>query len=236
MLTTRYKFAGELAAGKDTLEVAHGGGMGLGHLARVAKTLHGGDFDPSMVEIVRNYYGDRIETQVMDAQSLPFADASLDCVLILEALYFVPDPDLAIREAARVLRPGGKFMVASPNPLYASFNPAPMSTRYYSPLEYETAFNAAGLDCETLCGFPEESGGVKTMALNLLRKAAVTLRLIPDTMEGKERIKRLIYGELPPFPSEVVIGEATPVEPFLPTSSVGDLNKYRVLYAIGTKR
>lgn len=189
-----------------------------------------------MVEIVRNYYGDRIETQVMDAQSLPFADASLDCVLILEALYFVPDPDLAIREAARVLRPGGKFMVASPNPLYASFNPAPMSTRYYSPLEYETAFNAAGLDCETLCGFPEESGGVKTMALNLLRKAAVTLRLIPDTMEGKERIKRLIYGELPPFPSEVVIGEATTVEPFLPTSSVGDLNKYRVLYAIGTKR
>ncbi|MBL8048640.1 MAG: class I SAM-dependent methyltransferase [Chthonomonas sp.] len=234
MLATRYAVAGELAPGGDVLEVACGGGMGLGHLLRVSNTVTAGDFDPAMVEVVNKYYEKRLVAQRLDAMNLDFADASFDCVLLLEAIYFVPDAARAVSEAFRVLRPGGKFMIAAPNPLFVSFNAAPYSTKYFSPLEFKKLLEDHGFSAETLCGFPEEGGGLKTKVLNVVRKLAVTFRLIPDTMEGKERIKKLIYGELPPFPNEVVVDPAK-VETPVPTDSVGDISKYRVLYAIGTK-
>lgn len=234
MLATRYFVSGELAKGKDVLEVACGGGMGLGHLLTVAKSVTAGDFDPAMVTLVNDHYQGRVVAQRLDAQNLSFADESFDVVLLLEAIYFVPDAERAIKEAYRVLRPGGTLFIASPNPLFSSFNAAPYSTRYFSPLEYKKNLEAAGFSAETKCGFPEEQGGLKSRILNLVRKLAVAFRLIPDTMEGKERIKRLIYGELPPFPSEVVVDPAN-VENFVSTDSVGDISKYRVLYAFGHK-
>jgi len=48
-----------------------------------------------------------------DAQSLPLTDASLDVVTMMHMLYYVPDPARAVAEAARVLRPGGKLLVAT---------------------------------------------------------------------------------------------------------------------------
>ncbi|RNG17854.1 class I SAM-dependent methyltransferase [Streptomyces botrytidirepellens] len=51
---------------------------------------------------------------VADAQALPVADASVDAVLAMHMLYHVPDIPAAIKEAARVLRPGG-LVIASTN-------------------------------------------------------------------------------------------------------------------------
>lgn len=48
----------------------------------------------------------------MDAESLTFDDASFDVVLSAFALTHVPHPDAALRECLRVLRPGGRLVVA----------------------------------------------------------------------------------------------------------------------------
>jgi SAM-dependent methyltransferase len=50
-----------------------------------------------------------------DAAALPFADRSFDGVRIERALQHVPDPDAALREAVRVLRPGGRLVAVEPD-------------------------------------------------------------------------------------------------------------------------
>ncbi|WP_327315108.1 class I SAM-dependent methyltransferase [Streptomyces sp. NBC_01235] len=50
---------------------------------------------------------------VADAQALPFADDAADAVLALHMLYHVPDIPAAIRELARVLKPGGVLVVST---------------------------------------------------------------------------------------------------------------------------
>lgn len=51
-----------------------------------------------------------LDARLGDAQALPFADGSFDAVTCNHALYHVPDPDQALREFVRVLRPGGRFV------------------------------------------------------------------------------------------------------------------------------
>ena len=54
-----------------------------------------------------------IRFQQVDIQSIPFESAAFDRVIANMMLYHVPDPDLGICEARRVLKPGGKFYCAT---------------------------------------------------------------------------------------------------------------------------
>lgn len=51
----------------------------------------------------------------MDVHRIPFADASFDCVTVLEALHHFPDQRTAMAEIHRVLKPGGSFYAQEPN-------------------------------------------------------------------------------------------------------------------------
>jgi len=50
-----------------------------------------------------------------DLQRLPFADASFDAVLASHVMEHLPRPELALAEVARVLKPGGRFLLLTPN-------------------------------------------------------------------------------------------------------------------------
>jgi SAM-dependent methyltransferase len=50
---------------------------------------------------------------IADAQRVPFAEDTFDCVLAMHMLYHVPDRDLALAEIRRVLRPGGVMLAVT---------------------------------------------------------------------------------------------------------------------------
>ena len=54
-------------------------------------------------------------------ESLPFRENSFDCVLLSEVIEHLEEPQISIREAVRVLCPGGRLLVTTPN--YRSFWP-----------------------------------------------------------------------------------------------------------------
>lgn len=51
---------------------------------------------------------------VADAQKLPFSDGTLSNIVMLDVLHHIEFPALLFREAARVLRPGGRIIMAEP--------------------------------------------------------------------------------------------------------------------------
>jgi SAM-dependent methyltransferase len=54
-------------------------------------------------------------------EMVPLGDESVDCVLLSEVLEHLDAPQITVREASRVLRPGGRLLVTTPN--YRSFWP-----------------------------------------------------------------------------------------------------------------
>lgn len=56
------------------------------------------------------------EAHLGSAMELPFRDGEFDAVTAMHMLYHVDDPDLAIREAFRVLQPGGQFVATVNRP------------------------------------------------------------------------------------------------------------------------
>jgi ubiquinone/menaquinone biosynthesis C-methylase UbiE len=84
-------------------------------LARRARSVIAVDNSPKMVDFgaglaLRNGVTN-IEYRVGDLESLPIGDASVDLAILSQALHHATHPDRAVREAARILRPGGRIAV-----------------------------------------------------------------------------------------------------------------------------
>jgi 2-polyprenyl-3-methyl-5-hydroxy-6-metoxy-1,4-benzoquinol methylase len=99
--------------------VGHWGQRLMRHLGDTA-TLYGVDAEAAWVEGARERassrgLGDRATFQIGTAESLDWADESLDMVTCQTLLIHVPKFEDAVREMTRVLRPGGLFLVAEPN-------------------------------------------------------------------------------------------------------------------------
>jgi ubiquinone/menaquinone biosynthesis C-methylase UbiE len=108
----------------ELLDVGCGRGAVLVPAAARAARAVGVDASPQMVEAARAELArqDNVELHVMDAEDLAVDDASFDVVTCAFTLFFLPRPERAAAEFARVLRPGGRVMVATwgeEDPLWA---------------------------------------------------------------------------------------------------------------------
>lgn len=105
------------------LDVGCGTGAITVELAELAAgRVVGVDIDDSKLERAREAFGHvgNLEFRHGDAQDLPFPDGTFDLVTFTIVLVYVPDQERALREMARVTRPGG-HVLATLEPDYASW-------------------------------------------------------------------------------------------------------------------
>lgn len=230
MMYTRYRLGVELTGGGAVLEVGCGAGMGLPYLAERSRLTVGGDYTMNLLrEAAVRVPEARLAR--LDAQALPFSDASFDAVLLLEMVYYVRDLPLALRETRRVLRPGGGVLISVPNPERPDFNPSPHAFEYPNALQLAELLRVAGFDAEIMGGFPIEGQSPRENRLAPLRHFAVRYGLIPRSMRLKSLVKRVLYGRLPRI-GAVRDGWADFCEPMAlaPSRPTGG---YKTLYGAG---
>jgi ubiquinone/menaquinone biosynthesis C-methylase UbiE len=105
------------APGEQILEVGPGTGY---YTLPVADRLAGGtlavfDLQQEMLDHTSRAAAERGVVNVVptrgDAQALPYADASFDAAFLVTVLGEIPDQEAALRELARVVKPGGRLVV-----------------------------------------------------------------------------------------------------------------------------
>ena len=97
--------------GTRMLDVGCGSGLTLVLAAQRGATPSGLDISPSLLGLARERLPEA-DLREGDMESLPFGDSAVDAVVGVNAFQFAGDPRRALREAARVVRPGG-HVVAS---------------------------------------------------------------------------------------------------------------------------
>jgi SAM-dependent methyltransferase len=100
--------AAGVAAGMHVLDVATGPGYVVDGARRRGARATGVDFSPAMVDYARERVPGA-EFRVGDAEELPFDDVTFDAVVMNFGLMHLGRPGRALREAERVLRPGGRL-------------------------------------------------------------------------------------------------------------------------------
>ena len=148
-------------ASGHVLEVAVGTGRNLDHYPPEVQ-LSGIELSPAMLARAQARAASlprTVDLRLGDAQQLSFPDATFDTVLATLTLCAIPDDHAAVREMARVLRPGGRLIlldhVASPNRAVRAAQRLldPLLVRYEGEhllREPDTAVSAAGLVIDEL--------------------------------------------------------------------------------------
>ena len=128
-------------------------GCGSGRLAATiapyARSVVAVDSSPEMLEVARARLAGFDNVQIVQGriEELPLESASLDLALVVHLLHHVAEPSAALAEVARVLRPGGRLVVADvlPHPYDDYRRTMGHIWLGFGRPAIETAFDAAGL-------------------------------------------------------------------------------------------
>lgn len=232
----RYHTAARYAAEKRVLEVACGSGLGLGYLAHTARSVVGGDYSEKLLRIAQSHYRDRVPLVRLDAHCLPFRNQAFDLVVVLEAIYYLSHAEQLIVESRRVLSDSGALLIGTVNKDWSEFTPSLLSTQYFSVPELHDLLIQQGFgNLEFFAAFPTTAASSKQKIVSLIRRVAVALDLVPNTLGGRERLKRLFYGSLTPLKPEVEDGMVE-LYPLVPIPSESPNSRYKILYAVARAR
>jgi SAM-dependent methyltransferase len=109
-----YEWLLAYVSGSRVLEAGAGEGYGAGLLSRLAASVVALDYDASAVtHVAAEYPG--VPVVRGNLVRLPFADRSFDLVVSLQTVEHLWDQKAFVAECLRVLRPGGRFVLSTPN-------------------------------------------------------------------------------------------------------------------------
>ena len=150
-----YRHCAGICAGRDVLEAGCGEGYGADLLAAVARRVVAVDYDDATVAHVRTRYP-AVEVVAGNLADLPLADGSVDVVVNFQVIEHLWDQPQFVAECARVLRPGGRLLMSTPNRI--TFTPGsdtpvnPFHTRELNAAELADLLTAGGFDIESMSG------------------------------------------------------------------------------------
>ena len=107
-----------ISANDDVLDIAGGTGDVSFTVARAKHPRHiqCTDLVNEMLDVARAHYSDGasdgvpVDFEVVDAQNIPYADASYDAITMAYGIRNMPDRPRALAEMFRVLKPGGSLV------------------------------------------------------------------------------------------------------------------------------
>ncbi|MDX1496791.1 MAG: metalloregulator ArsR/SmtB family transcription factor [Salinisphaeraceae bacterium] len=101
----------------DVLDIASGDGLLAELLTEHAKSVTCVDISEAVIQAGERQLGKHphIMFKYGDMHELPFENASFDTAFLMHALTYTEKPQLVIKEAARILRPGGQLILATLN-------------------------------------------------------------------------------------------------------------------------
>ena len=108
------KIAAELKKDQTVLEIGTGTGILSFALCSKVSSITASDISPEMIRIAKQKQKDlgigNIDFQVQDCYSLKIPDGSFDVVIASNLLHLLYEPEKPVREAGRILKPGGIFI------------------------------------------------------------------------------------------------------------------------------
>jgi SAM-dependent methyltransferase len=149
LLRARYSIDPAISAQRCILDIGCGTGAMSKRLERWGRVVSA-DFSPLALQFSRRRGLNHLVGA--DAMKLPFASNSFDALIAMDMLEHLPDDNAALREFARVLKPGGRILATVPAypHLWSEHDLALMHFRRYIRKEMRERFTAAGLGIEKL--------------------------------------------------------------------------------------
>ncbi|GJE59824.1 ArsR/SmtB family transcription factor [Methylobacterium trifolii] len=156
---------------RSLIDLGTGTGRMLGLLAPRAGRATGLDSSHAMLSVARANLErmglSRVDLRQGDIHAPPFGRGSFDLVLVHQVLHYLDDPARALREAARLVAPGGRMLVVDFAPHDLEF------------LRESQAHRRLGFAAEQVAGWLEEAGlgTVETRDLAPTEQAQLTVTL-----------------------------------------------------------
>jgi SAM-dependent methyltransferase len=149
-----------LKAGDHVLEIGVGNGLFIPSLLNLAPDTRytGIDISETMLAAAAKanaaaVASGRVKLNLASVDDMPLDDASMDCAVTVNCIYFWPEPVEALAEIHRVLKPGSGLVVAATSPETAATSPHATRAhgfRIYDTATLEAMHRAAGFSSVTI--------------------------------------------------------------------------------------